>query len=167
MRRLILLRHAKSDWPAGVEDHERPLGKRGRRDGPRIGKAMMEQGLVPAQAIISTAQRTRQTWDLVKPALGPVPERFERSIYEADPAAILKVIRATPADVPSLLIIGHNPGLELVAAFLSGHCAERAALTTKFPTGAIAVIDFNAGSWRDVGQGQGALVLFLTPAELD
>ena len=167
MRRLILLRHAKSDWPAGIADHERPLGKRGRKDGPRIGEAMATRGLVPAQAIVSTALRTRQTWDLVKPALGDVPERFEAKIYEADPATILKVIRATPPSVPSLLVVGHNPGLELVAAHLAASCEDRAVLTTKFPTGAFAVIDFNTKAWSDVAQGQGTLALFMIPAELD
>jgi len=167
MRRLMLLRHAKSDWPTGVEDHERPLGKRGRRDAPRMGEAMRERGFVPALALVSTAKRTRQTWDLVKPALGAVPERFEKAIYEAEPEAILEVIRATPAAVPSLLLVGHNPGLELTAAFLAADGPERRALAGKFPTAALAVIDFAGESWHDIGQGQGTLTLFLTPAGLD
>ena len=167
MRRLMLLRHAKSDWPAGVEDHERPLAKRGRKDGPRIGAAMAAQDLLPDLAIVSTAQRTRQTWDLVKPALGSIPERFDASIYEASPEAILKAIRSTSGAIKSLLIIGHNPGLELTAAFLAASGSARAALTTKFPTGALAVIDFEVEAWREIARGQGVLALFLTPAELD
>ena len=167
MRRLMLLRHAKSDWPAGVEDHERPLAKRGLRDAPRMGKEMAARGLVPALVLVSTAMRTRQTWDLVRPSFGAVAERREKAIYEAQPEAILRVIRATPADMPSLLVIGHNPGLELTASFLAGDGPQHRALSVKFPTCALAVIDFEAQSWQEIGQGQGTLALFLTPAGLD
>jgi len=163
----MLLRHAKSDWPAGLEDHERPLAKRGQRDAPRMGKEMAARGLVPALVLVSTAMRTRQTWDLVRPSFGAVAERREKAIYEAQPEAILKVIRVMPADVPSLLVIGHNPGLELTASFLAGEGPEHRALSVKFPTCALAVIDFEVGSWQEIGQGQGTLALFLTPAGLD
>jgi len=166
MPRLILLRHAKSDWPAGVADHDRPLGKRGRRDAPLIGAAMAARALVPELAIVSTATRTRQTWDLVKPALGPVPERFERAIYEAEPEAILAVIRAVDDGCGTLLIVGHNPGLELIAGFLSAKGLQRERMAEKFPTGALAVIDFGNGGWRDVRRGQGELALFLVPGGL-
>ena len=166
MSRLILLRHAKSDGPAGVEDHDRPLGKRGRRDAAHIGAAMGARALIPDLAVVSTARRTRETWDLVKPSLGTVPERFDDSIYEAEPEAILAAIRSTGRRIGMLLIIGHNPGLELTAAYLTAGGSGRERMLGKFPTGALAAIDFANDDWRQIGQGQGALSLFLVPAEL-
>ncbi|MDQ0473050.1 SixA phosphatase family protein [Labrys wisconsinensis] len=169
MRRLMLLRHAKSDWPKGVSDRDRPLGPRGRHDAPHMGEEMALRGLKPDLAVISTAQRTRETWELVAPCLGPVEHRFESAIYEAEPKAILALIRAIDDGVGTLLVIGHNPGLELTAALLIGGGAERLRdrLGEKFPTAALAVIEFHEGGWADIGQGRGELALFLTPRDLD
>lgn len=168
-RRLMLLRHAKSDWPGGVEDHERPLGPRGRRDAPRMGEAMALRGLVPQLAVVSTALRTRETFDLIAPHLGEPPHRLEGMIYEAEPEAILSVVRATPPQIASLLVVGHNPGLELTATYLigAGRGSLRDRLGEKFPTAALAVIDFAGMDWPEIARGQGRLELFLTPADLD
>jgi phosphohistidine phosphatase len=169
MRRLMLLRHAKSDWPKGVADHDRPLGPRGRRDAPHMGEEIALRGLRPDLAVVSSAQRTRETWDLVAPHLGDIPHRFERAIYEADPKAILAVIRAIDDAIGTLLVVGHNPGLEVTATYLIGGGAGRLRdrLGEKFPTAALAVIEFDEGGWHDIGQGRGRLALFLTPKDLD
>src|SRR5689334_20311557 len=113
MRRLMLLRHAKSAWPDGVEDHERPLAERGRVAAPLMGRYMAEHGLLPDFAIVSTARRAQETWALVAPALGrDTAQRDEARIYEARSEAILEVIRETAAGVRTLLVVGHNPGFQ-------------------------------------------------------
>src|SRR5438105_2422284 len=125
MRRLMLLRHAKSDWPKGASDHDRPLGPRGRHDAPHMGEEMGLRGLRPDLAVISTARRARETWDLVAPHLGAVAQRFEDGIYEAEPKAILALIRSIDDAVGTLLVVGHNPGLEMTARYLIGGGVER------------------------------------------
>lgn len=170
LRRLILLRHTKSDWPEGVADHERPLAKRGQRAGPVIGAYMAEAGLVPALAIVSTARRTQETWALVRPAFAaPIPTVDERRIYEAPAGRLLAVVRNAPDDRPTLLLVGHNPGLADMAALLIGTGAphDLASLRDKYPTGGLAVIDFQMASWRDVAAGTGHLAHFATPRSLD
>ena len=96
----LLLRHAKSDWPNGVSDHERPLAPRGQRDAPRIGQEIARRGLSPDHAIISTSRRTRETFSFIEPFLDRHTVRYERAIYEAAPEAILRVIRAAEPNAP-------------------------------------------------------------------
>lgn len=168
MKRLMLLRHAKSDYPAGVSDHERPLAPRGQRDAPRMGREIARRGMLPDHVIASTARRTRETLALIEGSLGTHTLHFERAIYEAPPEAILRVIRAVAPAVKTLLIVGHNPGLEQVAAFLTRGAGTAAdPLGGKFPTAALAVLDFELDGWADIGGHQGDLALFLTPKMLD
>src|SRR3954465_2963655 len=137
MLRLMLFRHAKSAYPAGVEDHERPLAERGRKAAPAIGRYMADQELVPDLAVVSTARRAQETWALAAQALGTeVPRRDERRIYEAGPAAILDVTRQTPSRVGTLLLVGHNPGFQELALALIGEGDEDtlARLGSKFST---------------------------------
>jgi phosphohistidine phosphatase len=165
--RLMLLRHAKSDWPNGVADKDRPLGPRGRHDAPHMGEEMARRGLVPDLAMISTAQRARETWSFVRPFFPNVREHFERRIYDASTAEILEVIRDVGSDVGTLLLVGHNPSLELLASQLIGRGSERlrGKLGEKFPTCALAVIDFGNPDWCSVATGR--LSLFLTPADIE
>ena len=164
----MLLRHAKSDYPPGVSDHERPLGSRGRRDAPRMGQQMARRALLPDHVIASTALRTRETFTLIEPYLAPHTLHYERAIYEASPEAILRVIRAVEPAVASLLIVGHNPGLERTASFLvRGGGTAVDPLDEKFPTAALAVLDFEIEDWAAISGHEGELVLFLTPKMLD
>jgi phosphohistidine phosphatase len=169
LRRLMLLRHAKSDWPGGVADRDRPLAPRGRHDAPRMGEEMARRGLHPDLALVSTARRTLETFALVTPFLAPKAERFEAAIYEAEAPAILEVVRRVEDQVGTLLVVGHNPGLERLAADLIGGGSERLRdrLGEKFPTAALAVIDFEAAHWRDIKRGEGRLALFLTPGDIE
>ena len=169
MKRLLLLRHANSAWPEGVEDHDRPLGDRGRRDAPRMGAHIASEGLDPDFALVSPARRTQETWTLVSPALAkPCPSRTVASIYEAEPAAILAAIRQAPEESGTLLVIGHNPGFEDVAALLApaGEATALARMRTKYPTAGLAVIALATARWNEVAPGEGQLEGFITPRML-
>lgn len=170
MRRLMLLRHTKSDWPSGVDDHERPLARRGRHAGPLMGNYMAREGLLPDLAVISTARRTRETWELVCPAFAePIAELDERRIYEAPAGSIIDVIHETGIDIHTLLLVGHNPGLQDLALDLIGRADgnDLGRLREKYPTGGLAVIDFDIGSWSEVAARAGRLERFRTPKTLD
>lgn len=167
MRRLMLLRHAKSDWSVGGQpDHERGLALRGETAAPLMGRYMASHGLVPDQAIVSTALRTRETWRLVADAFPQKPSAiYEQRIYEAEPDAILAAIREAPGAARTILVVGHNPGFHDTATLLvgSGDKRARAKLATKFPTAALAVIDFDIANWPAIRLGSGRLERFVTP----
>lgn len=167
MRRLILLRHAKSDWSApGTPDRERVLSQRGTKAARLIGRYLAEHELVPAHAIVSTAERTRQTWQLLGEAVTAPPSVvFDDRIYEAAPADILAAIADVPKAAATLIVVGHNPGLQSLALMLAGagNNKARKALVEKYPTGGIAVIDFDLPDWSAVSPGSGRLERFVTP----
>ncbi|TGD96128.1 SixA phosphatase family protein [Methylobacterium nonmethylotrophicum] len=166
MRRLILLRHAKSDWPEGMADADRPLAPRGREAAPKMAAYLAAQALIPDRVLVSPARRTQETWDLVKPALGAVPDETVPQIYEAPVSRLLDVVRAIPDDAATALMIGHNPGVQDLARLLSKPGEARRALTRKYPTAAIAVIDLPAESWATVEAGDGVVERFVTPKSL-
>lgn len=170
MRRLMLLRHAKSDWSqAGQRDHERGLSARGQAAAPRMGAYLAERGLIPDCVLISTARRTRDTWKLVAAALPSRPKtHFDERIYEAQPENILDAIQDTSASCQSLLVIGHNPGLQELALMLvkDGSQDDLACLADKFPTAGLAVIDVPIDDWARLHPGTGRLDSFITPRRL-
>ncbi len=167
MRRLILLRHAKSDWSAsGRPDRERTLSQRGMKAAPLIGHYLAEHDLIPDHAIVSTAERTRQTWQLLGEAVTEPPSvAFDDRIYEAAPADILAAIADAPRSAERLLVVGHNPGLQSLALMLAGSGSGKArkALLEKYPTGGVAVIDFDLPDWNVLSPGSGRLERFITP----
>ena len=111
LRRLVVLRHAKSAWPVGVPDHERPLAPRGHRDAPAAGRALAEADCLPDLAVCSTAVRARQTWELASAQWGtPPPVRHDGRVYAADVPELLDVVRETPGHVRTLLLVGPQPG---------------------------------------------------------
>ncbi|MFN8830265.1 MAG: SixA phosphatase family protein [Labrys sp. (in: a-proteobacteria)] len=168
MRRLILLRHAKSDWPDDVDDHDRPLAPRGLADAPRIGKALADRGYRPELALVSSAKRTRETFDHVSSAFPSITLVVEPTIYEADARMILAAIRKVPDTVGTLLVVGHNPGLETLVPALM-RIEEREDYFDahdKFPTGAAAVLAFSAATWADIAPASGTLELFQIPRNL-
>ena len=168
LRRLLLLRHAKSAWPDGVSDFDRPLAPRGRKAAKRMGAYLRDEQLVPDLALISPARRARETWDRVKRRLGPVSEHAEPRLYEAAVDGLLTVVRETEPAVGTLLILGHNPGLEELAKLLagSGPHKARARLMRKYATAGLAVLEFDAGTWREVDAGLARLDRFVTPRSL-
>jgi phosphohistidine phosphatase len=155
MRRLMLLRHGKSDSPSGVSDIDRPLAMRGKEAVPRIATHMAEEQLFPDLALVSPARRARESWDLLAPKLGEVPARSEPRIYEAPPERLLAVIRELGPGVRSVLLVGHNPGLEDFLELLTG-----AAETLK--TSSIAVASTPA-TWAQAQPGAWTLKALATP----
>jgi phosphohistidine phosphatase len=169
MRRLMLLRHAKSNWPEGVADRERPLATRGREAAPVMGRYLAEELLLPDLVLVSPARRTQETWQLVAPMLPEKPAvQHEPRIYEAKTQRLLEVVQETEPVVRTLLMIGHNPGFEELAALLTGHGDRYAAarMSQKYPTCGLAVLDFAVDDWRDVAARGGRLDRFVTPASL-
>lgn len=169
MRRLMLLRHAKSNWPAGVADRDRPLAPRGREAAPVMGRYLADELLLPDLVLISPAKRTVETWELVLPMLPEKPAtQYEPRIYEAKAAALLYVVQETEPSVKTLLMIGHNPGFEELARRLAGHGDRYAVarMSQKYPTAGLAVLDFAVEDWRDVAERGGRLDRFVTPGSL-
>lgn len=121
-RRLLVMRHAKSAWPEGVADHDRPLGPRGLRDAPAAGRFLAENGGPPDLVLCSPARRARHTWELAAAELGspvPTPTLHEPRLYGADGDELLDVLHGVPDEVATLLLVGHNPGLEDLVLLLS------------------------------------------------
>lgn len=169
MRRLLMLRHAKAAPLAkGEADIDRPLAPKGRRAAPRMGAYLAAEGLIPDLALVSSAQRTRETWDLVGPSLGEVAVRFEPQIYEASADRLLALLRGVEDGIGTLLIIGHNPGLADLAGRLTGQGDRAAAsrMARKFPTAALAVIEFDVEVWSEAAPRSGRLDRFVTPKTL-
>jgi phosphohistidine phosphatase len=166
-RRLMLLRHAKSDWP-DVSDHARPLAKRGRHDAPAVGRWLRDHGYLPDVVVCSTALRTRQTWELMAPELGGSPSvTFEPRAYEAGPQTLLYLAQELPGACRAALLIGHNPAISQLAASLAEASASDDPLppaVLRFPTAAIAVLEF-AGEWPDLAPGGTRLLDFTAPAD--
>jgi phosphohistidine phosphatase len=170
MRRLILFRHAKSDWSdAEQDDHVRTLAPRGRRAAGPMGAWLAGRGFRPDLVLCSTAERARATWLLARAAFTPPPKvKYEPDIYLAAPDALLDAVKAAPADIQTLMIVGHNPGLEQFVELLAskGDPEARRALSGKFPTAAIAVLDFPFDGWSEVAPRSGRLDRFVSPRML-
>lgn len=150
LRRLVVLRHAKSAWPSGVADHERPLAPRGRRDAPAAGRALAEADCLPDLALCSTAARARETWELASAQWGtPPPVRLEPRLYAADVPDLLEAVHEVPSVVRTLLLIGHNPGLAELVLSLAGDGLDDTLdrVRAKFPTSAIAVLAWHGVTW--------------------
>ena len=171
MRRLLLLRHAKAErLQSGGRDHDRILSKRGHDDATAVGAYLVRHKLIPGQALVSTSARTRETWALLAKAFTKVPPvEFEGSIYEAAPEAILKAIRATEPAAKTLLVVGHNPGMQQLASVLiaSGDIEARQRLLEEFPTAAFAMITFATDRWEGLHANGGRLEHFVTPRTLE
>jgi phosphohistidine phosphatase len=170
MLRLLLFRHAKTARESGGGDHDRPLTKRGEEDSKRIGRYLADEQLFPDLVIASDSRRTRQTLDLALKAANQHPQtRLDRAVYLAEPHTLLEVVRRTPGNVRSLMMIGHNPGMAELATLLTGF-GDRyafARMNAKFPTSGLAVLDFPVERWQVVKEHEGRLDRFVTPASLE
>jgi phosphohistidine phosphatase len=170
VRTLLLLRHAKSSWDdPGIDDHERPLAARGIRAARRIAGYLEAKQVRPDLVLCSSARRARQTLDEVQPALGDaVDVQIADELYGAGSSAIMRRLRAVDPAVSSVLVIGHNPGLEDVASDLArdGDPAAMRQLQTKFPTAALAILDLGRDDWARLGHGLGYLTAVVLPRQL-
>jgi phosphohistidine phosphatase len=171
MRRLLLLRHAKTetDAPSG-RDQDRRLDDRGHRDAAEIGGWIAHHPPVPDLALVSPAVRATQTWEIVRDAMkgvAPQPKvEFLPELYGADPTQLLTTIRmASATDPKRLMLVGHNPGMHELALTLTGSGDEAAkrALGDNLPTSGLAVFDFAINDWNEVSFRRGKLVLFVSP----
>lgn len=164
-RELVVLRHAKSAYPVGVPDHDRPLAERGCRDAPAAGRWLREHVGGVDLVVVSSATRTQQTWSLVASELDPPGAVVtEPRVYLASAEDLLAVLRDTDDGVGRLLLVGHNPGCEDLALLLAGAAEPDAAarLALKYPTAAIAVLTFD-GPWASLAPGAARLATFAVP----
>ncbi|HHW33106.1 MAG TPA: histidine phosphatase family protein [Paracoccus solventivorans] len=155
--RLILTRHAKSDWDdPTVPDHDRPLNARGRRSARALGDWLASRGYDPEEVLCSSSRRTAETWDCAADAVFetlPVL-RIEPALYHADPATMLRVLQSATA--PTVMMIGHNPGIAAFAAMLPAQPPLDPQFRS-YPTAATLVVDFQAEDWAEVQPGQGSV----------
>jgi phosphohistidine phosphatase len=171
MRNLFLLRHAKSDWDdTALDDHDRPLSSRGRRNAGRMAAHLAAAGIRPSLVLVSAALRTRSTYDLLAVSLEGVPASFEEGLYLAGKAELVARLHRLDDHLNSVMVIGHNPGLERLAIALSGgHSAPDSIsrLHDKFSTGTLAVLETDIGHWAELEAGCCRLTSFVRPKDLD
>lgn len=160
MKRLYVMRHAKSSWDnAALADFERPLNDRGRDAAPFIGSFMRQNGFAPSLIISSPAERARETAELVRIAAKlTIDILFDERIYEASPTTLRQVISAIDDAEPSAMLVGHNPGMEGFIQYLSRQ-------TVSMPTAALAVMDLSIDSWKNINEGCGELQGVYRPKE--
>jgi phosphohistidine phosphatase len=169
MHTLYLLRHAKSSWTdRTLPDWERPLARRGHRDAKRIAEHLVQLEIAPELVLCSSAERTRETLELVSPGLkaASTEVRLEAELYAASAEKLLERIRAVPEAVASVMVIGHNPGLQDLALLLASDGAELGRLEKKFPTAALATLTLANTPWHSLSQADAVLAGYVVPKQL-
>jgi phosphohistidine phosphatase len=169
MKRLLLLRHAKAVPSAEGDDFDRGLTASGERDAERIGDYIAARGLTVDFVLCSGARRTLDTARIVTGRWSrPVETLVENALYEATWRLILALLRELPPAASTALLVGHNPGIGDIANHLAGEGDRDARLRMagKYPTCGLAVIEFSAASWSNLGPRAGRLLWFVTPADL-
>ena len=174
MKRLYILRHAKAQQAEpGQDDHARALTLRGVADAEAMARYLRKSGAKIDRVLVSTSARTVQTADLVLRELQLPPRAdYRDGLYLAEPGKILAMIQGLPVRTGTVMVIGHNPGLEELATILAREAVRRKErerrdeLEEKFPTAALAVLEFDADRWREIKPGEGKLVDFVRPKDL-
>jgi phosphohistidine phosphatase len=174
-RRLVVLRHAKSAYPPGVPDHDRPLAPRGVADAKAAGGWIRDHVGPLDQVVVSSARRARGTWTLAAGAIGfigaagydvesPGPLTIDPRVYDASAGTLLAVLRELPERVGTALLLGHNPGCADLVDLLAGERDAAAAelIAVKYPTAGIAVLDLDV-TWDRLGAGTARLTQFAVP----
>lgn len=167
---MILLRHAKSSWddPA-VDDHDRPLNKRGKAAAPLIGRWLAERRHVPDTVLCSSSERTRETVERMREALPGLPQPVvERELYHASPDQMRDRLARLPRDCSTVMLVGHNPGLGALVRKMSDGCEKRRCRRAfeHFPTGAAAVLELDLDCWSEIDFARARFVDFAAPREL-
>ncbi|MBN7785925.1 histidine phosphatase family protein [Ponticoccus gilvus] len=160
MKRLILMRHAKSDWKTGQEDHDRPLNARGRRAATVLGDWLRQNGQLPDAVLSSSAMRTRETLDRLQIK---AQATFDPTLYLADSSVLESVLKRATGE--RVLMLGHNPGIGDFAAELMERPVDHPRFQV-YPTGATLIADFDIDHWQDLHLGTGRLVDFIVPRDL-
>jgi phosphohistidine phosphatase len=168
MKRVYLLRHAKSSWKdSSLPDRDRPLAGRGRRAAKAMAGHFEAERIRPDLVLCSPAHRTRETLELVEGALGDGLEaKVDEALYGAGEPELLAHLKALPEEIGSVMLIGHNPGIEELALALASDGEGLARMSKKYPTGALATIDLPARRWSTVRRRSGELVGFVRPRDL-
>jgi phosphohistidine phosphatase len=171
MKRLAILRHAKSSWDdPGLDDFNRPLNERGWKAARRLGRELERRGLKFDLVLSSTSARTRETLDGVQQHFEfNAPIRFEQELYLASEGRLRSIVQAIGEQVKTPLIVGHNPGLELLLADLTTNDQRglRRRVSGKFPTGAFAIVELPASHWAEIEPASGEIVELILPKDLD
>jgi len=163
---LYLLRHAKSSWDdPKLPDHDRPLNPRGLKAAKRMAQRTHRDNVSPALLLCSSARRARETLAPIEQALSPAKIRVEDGLYAADAAQLLERLHRIAPSVPSVMIIGHNPGIQELAVQLVGDQEARSRIASKFPTGSLATLSIRAPRWRGLVACGVELVEFMTPRD--
>lgn len=172
MKTLVLLRHAKSGWddPA-LRDFDRPLNAKGQRAAALVGRKLRTMGLRFDRVVASPAVRVVETIDHAGRGYGgDLAPEYDRRVYLAAPTTLLDIVHALPDAIATILLVGHNPGLEeLVLALVApGHGdGLRSDVAAKFPTASVAVLTFDVDRWGDVALNRATLTDFVRPRDLD
>lgn len=169
MKTLLLLRHAKSGYPSGVGDFDRPLNPRGRRTAARMGEYLAAENLLPDYALCSAASRARETYHFLCIGMNRTPAAIiEPKLYLAAPSTLLEHIRAAPANAATLLVVAHNPGLQNFALDLAGGAKTEPArmLAEKYPTAGLAAFQCAIDEWDDLTPARATLLRFVKPRQL-
>ncbi len=159
---MVVMRHAKAEQ-VGASDKGRELTERGRADATEAGAWLAARGFVPDHVLVSSSERTRQTWDAVAEAADwSVEPDFETALYAAGPDAALDLLRLVPASARSVLVIGHNPTVGVLAQLLSDGSGDESAIlemTGGYPTCALTVFEYD-GAWADLADGSARVAAF-------
>jgi phosphohistidine phosphatase len=168
MKTVYLLRHAKSSWQdSGLTDADRPLAPRGRRAAQAIARHCRLERVEPGLVLCSSAQRTRETLELVVPALPTdVAVVVDDDLYGAEADDLLERLRRLPDRVSSVMLIGHNPAMQELTLMLAGRGHPLDAARAKFPTGGLATLAVDTQRWQQLGPGAAELAAFVTPPQL-
>ena len=167
-RELLILRHAKSDWDERAEsDFARPLAKRGKKDAPRVGAWMYREGLVPDLVVSSPAERARQTTEAVCKGLDYKRKAvvWDQAVYEATLADLLGLLSRLPAHAKTVLLVGHNPGIEELLIYLAGDEIDEFGGGKLLPTAALARLEM-PDDWSNLAPGCAQLVNLTLPRTL-
>ena len=160
MKKLTLIRHAKSSWKyPNLDDLDRPLNSRGRRDAPMMGKRLAKDKALPDLMISSPAKRAWKTAKIIAREVGFEKAKIEKNIalYEAGVSELIQVIQKIDGKYDDVMIFGHNPGFTSLAHYLTNYEVDN------IPTCGIFVIEFNVNSWQEVSQGKGKFISFDYP----
>ena len=167
MKRVYVLRHAKSSWDdPSRPDHDRPLAGRGRRAAKAMRRHLRDADVDPQLVLCSTARRARETLERVEDAFGDRTTRVEEGLYMAGADDLLARLRRVDDRCDTVLLIGHNPGLQELVLLLAAEGGERDRVAAKFPTAALATLAVDVPRWRDLAPGGARLEAFVRPRDL-